>query len=30
MDATYLIAGAVALLLLVYLVASLLKPEWFG
>ncbi len=30
MNPTYLIAGIVALLLLVYLVASLLKPEWFG
>lgn len=30
MDATYLIAGVLALLLLVYLVATLLKPEWFG
>ncbi len=30
MNLTYLIAGIVALLLLVYLVASLLKPEWFG
>jgi K+-transporting ATPase KdpF subunit len=29
-NATYLIAGVVALLLLGYLVASLLKPEWFG
>jgi K+-transporting ATPase KdpF subunit len=30
MDITYAIAGAVTLILLVYLVASLLKPEWFG
>lgn len=30
MDATYVIAGLVALLLLGYLVATLLKPEWFG
>jgi K+-transporting ATPase KdpF subunit len=30
MNVTDLIAGAVALLLLVYLVATLLKPEWFG
>ncbi len=30
MAATYAIAGLVALLLLVYLVATLLKPEWFG
>jgi K+-transporting ATPase KdpF subunit len=25
----YLIAGVVALLLLAYLIAALLKPEWF-
>ncbi len=30
MDVTYLLVGAVALLLLVYLGATLLKPEWFG
>ncbi len=30
MDATYVLAGLVALLLLGYLVATLLKPEWFG
>lgn len=30
MATTYAIAGLVALLLLVYLVATLLKPEWFG
>jgi K+-transporting ATPase KdpF subunit len=30
MDLTYVIAGIVALLLLIYLVATLLKPEWFG
>jgi K+-transporting ATPase KdpF subunit len=30
MAATYAIAGIVALLLLVYLVATLLNPEWFG
>ncbi len=30
MDLTYVIAGVVALLLLVYLVATLLRPEWFG
>ena len=29
-DATYVIAGVLALLLLAYLVATLLKPEWFG
>jgi len=28
-NTTYLIGGLLALLLLVYLVASLLKPEWF-
>ena len=26
----YLIAGAIALALLVYLAFALLKPEWFG
>ena len=26
----YLIAGAITLALLVYLVLALLKPEWFG
>jgi K+-transporting ATPase KdpF subunit len=30
MNAAYLIAGAAALLLLIYLVLALLKPEWFG
>lgn len=30
MDIAYLTVGAVALLLLVYLVTTLLKPEWFG
>jgi len=30
MDLTYVIAGVIALLLLGYLVATLLKPEWFG
>ncbi len=29
MDVTYLLVGAAALLLLVYLAATLLKPEWF-
>jgi K+-transporting ATPase KdpF subunit len=29
-DLTYVVAGVVALALLVYLVATLLKPEWFG
>ncbi|MBE7550321.1 MAG: K(+)-transporting ATPase subunit F [Anaerolineales bacterium] len=26
----YLIAGLIALALLIYLVLALLKPEWFG
>ncbi len=30
MNVTYLAVGVAALLLLVYLVATLLKPEWFG
>lgn len=30
MDLTYVMVGAVALLLLGYLAATLLKPEWFG
>ena len=30
MNALYVIAGGVALLLFVYLVLALLKPEWFG
>ncbi|HEX8992709.1 MAG TPA: K(+)-transporting ATPase subunit F [Anaerolineales bacterium] len=30
MNALYLIAGAVALGLFIYLVVALLKPEWFG
>ncbi|MBE2233521.1 MAG: K(+)-transporting ATPase subunit F [Anaerolinea sp.] len=30
MTAIYLIAGVVALALLIYLVLALLKPEWFG
>ncbi len=30
MTMTDLLVGAVALLLLAYLVATLLKPEWFG
>lgn len=29
MNTTYLISGLLALLLFGYLVASLLKPEWF-
>jgi K+-transporting ATPase KdpF subunit len=30
MTALYLVAGVLALGLLVYLVLALLKPEWFG
>jgi K+-transporting ATPase KdpF subunit len=30
MNGLYLVAGAVALALLGYLVLALLKPEWFG
>jgi K+-transporting ATPase KdpF subunit len=30
MNVLYLIAGLIALALLAYLVAALLKPEWFG
>jgi K+-transporting ATPase KdpF subunit len=30
MNPLYVIAGLIALGLLVYLVAALLKPEWFG
>ncbi len=30
MNLLYLVAGVIALLLLVYLVLALLKPEWFG
>ena len=30
MNVVYLIAGIVALALLVYLILALLKPEWFG
>jgi len=30
MNVLYIIAGVVALLLFVYLVLALLKPEWFG
>jgi len=30
MNPLYVIAGVIALGLLVYLVAALLKPEWFG
>ncbi len=30
MTPLYIIAGLIALALLVYLVLALLKPEWFG
>jgi K+-transporting ATPase KdpF subunit len=30
MNGLYLVAGAVALALLIYLVLALVKPEWFG
>ena len=30
MNPLYVIAGVIALGLLVYLMAALLKPEWFG
>jgi K+-transporting ATPase KdpF subunit len=30
MNPLYLIAGLIAVALLVYLVLALLKPEWFG
>ncbi len=30
MNALYLIVGVVAVLLFVYLVLALFKPEWFG
>jgi K+-transporting ATPase KdpF subunit len=30
METTYILAGVIALLLLLYLVATLLRPEWFG
>ncbi|MEZ4767371.1 MAG: K(+)-transporting ATPase subunit F [Caldilineales bacterium] len=30
MTAVYLVAGLIALCLLVYLLVALLKPEWFG
>jgi K+-transporting ATPase KdpF subunit len=30
MNAFYIIAGVVTILLFVYLVLALLKPEWFG
>jgi K+-transporting ATPase KdpF subunit len=30
MTLLYVVAGCIALLLLIYLFAALLKPEWFG
>ena len=30
MNALYVITGAITLILFVYLVLALLKPEWFG
>ena len=30
MDPLYVIVGAIAMALLVYLVVALMKPEWFG
>jgi K+-transporting ATPase KdpF subunit len=30
MSAAYLVAGAVSIALLIYLVLAMLKPEWFG
>ncbi|MBV6451402.1 MAG: hypothetical protein MHPDNHAH_02138 [Anaerolineales bacterium] len=30
MSALYLISGVIVLILFVYLVLALLKPEWFG
>lgn len=30
MNGLYLVVGFIALGLLIYLVAALLKPEWFG
>lgn len=30
MNALYLITGVVVLILFVYLILALLKPEWFG
>lgn len=30
MTLLYIVAGCIALLLLIYLLAALLKPEWFG
>jgi K+-transporting ATPase KdpF subunit len=30
MNGLYMITGSIALILLVYLILALLKPEWFG
>ena len=30
MNALYLVTGVIALILFVYLILALLKPEWFG
>ncbi len=30
MNALYIVAGVVALVLFIYLVLALLNPEWFG
>ena len=30
MNGLYILAGVIALALLIYLVLALLKPEWFG
>jgi K+-transporting ATPase KdpF subunit len=30
MNVLYIVTGVIALVLLVYLVLALLKPEWFG
>jgi K+-transporting ATPase KdpF subunit len=30
MSALYLLSGVIALILFIYLVLALLKPEWFG
>jgi K+-transporting ATPase KdpF subunit len=30
MNGLYVITGIIALILLVYLILALLKPEWFG
>lgn len=30
MTPLYIVAGCIALLLLIYLLTAMLKPEWFG